>query len=107
MPQKETRLTVLISAFGRAYHSQYMTEEFSGISSHMLQGLAFLNKDGRQTVPDSPEQQLKWITLGKLKTSPRPNGGGTFRRGRTPTACLFSHLIKFMVQLHQRPLLNP
>lgn len=71
MPQKESGLTALIAAFGRAYHSQYDSpkifddflakelispEEFADISGHMVQGFSFFCKETDQPVPDTPEQ---------------------------------------------------
>lgn len=85
MSQKESGLTALISAFGRAYHSQYDTpkifddfiagrlisqEEFSGISGHMIQGFSFFNKEAVEAVSDEPEQILKWITHVHLSPTP-------------------------------------
>ena len=60
MKKNESSLTSLISAFGRAYHSQYDTpkifddfiakdlitqKEFSDIRKNMIQGIQFFNKE--------------------------------------------------------------
>lgn len=85
MPQKESGLTALIAAFGRAYHSQYDSpkifddflakelispEEFADISGHMVQGFSFFYKETDQPVPDTPEQKLQWITQVHLSPTP-------------------------------------
>lgn len=85
MPQKESGLTALIAAFGRAYHSQYDSpkifddflakelispEEFADISGHMVQGFSFFCKETDQAVPDTPEQKLQWITQVHLSPTP-------------------------------------
>lgn len=60
MKQNKSSLTSLISAFGRAYHSQYdatkffddlivqdliSQKEFSDISRNIIEGIQFFNKD--------------------------------------------------------------
>ncbi len=85
MPQKESGLTALIAAFGRAYHSQYDSpkifddylakklitpEEFAQISGHMVQGFSFFSKETDHTVLDTPEQKLQWITQVHLSPTP-------------------------------------
>lgn len=85
MPQKESGLTALIAAFGRAYHSQYDSpkifddflakelisqEEFAQISGHMVQGFSFFCKETDQSVLDTPEQKLQWITRVHLSPTP-------------------------------------
>ncbi|MDQ0493536.1 class I SAM-dependent methyltransferase [Paenibacillus brasilensis] len=81
MKQNESSLTSLISAFGRAYHSQYDTpkifddfiakdlisqKEFSDIKENMIQGIAFFNTDIAQRFQDDPDEILKWITQVQL-----------------------------------------
>jgi methyltransferase (TIGR00027 family) len=85
MPQKESGLTSLIAAFGRAYHSLHDTpkifddflakelispEEFAQISGHMIQGYSFFNKEAGEGTPVEPEQQLQWITRVQLSPTP-------------------------------------
>ncbi|MEC0279054.1 class I SAM-dependent methyltransferase [Bacillus halotolerans] len=85
MRENESSLTALISAFSRAYHSQYDTpkifddyiakdliseKEFSDISQNMIQGIQFFNKDIAQKFQDDPEEILKWIT--QVQLSPMP-----------------------------------
>ncbi|WP_225999517.1 class I SAM-dependent methyltransferase [Paenibacillus sp. BJ-4] len=85
MKQNESSLTSLISAFGRAYHSQYDTpkifddfiakdlisqKEFSDIKENMIQGIPFFNKDIAQRFQDDPDEILKWITQVQLSPTP-------------------------------------
>ncbi|KAF6652044.1 class I SAM-dependent methyltransferase [Paenibacillus polymyxa] len=81
MKPNESSLTSLISAFGRAYHSQHDTpkifddfmakdlisqNEFSDIRENMIKGIAFFNKDIAQRFQDDPDEILKWITQVQL-----------------------------------------
>ncbi len=90
MPQKESGLTALIAAFGRAYHSQYDSpkifddylakelispEELAQISGHMVQGFSFFGKETDQTVLYTPEQKLQWITQVHLSPTPLARAG--------------------------------
>jgi methyltransferase (TIGR00027 family) len=86
MSQKESGLTALIAAFGRAYHSQYDSpkifddflakdlispEEFTQISGHMIQGFSFFCKEADLAAAlDTPEQKLEWITQVHLSPTP-------------------------------------
>lgn len=81
MKKDESSLTSLISAFGRAYHSQFDTpkifndyiakdlisqKEFNGIKENMVQGIHFFNKDIAQKFKEDTEEILKWITQIQL-----------------------------------------
>lgn len=85
MKQNESSLTSLVSAFARAYHSQYdapkilddfmakdliTQEEFSLIKENMIQGIPFFNKDIAQKFKDHPDEILKWITQVQLSPVP-------------------------------------
>ncbi|MBY8911366.1 class I SAM-dependent methyltransferase [Bacillus sp. YC2] len=85
MKQNESSITSLISAFGRAYHSQYDSpkifddfiaqdlisqKEFSDIKDNMIQGIPFFSKDIAQRFQDDPEEMLKWITQVQLSPTP-------------------------------------
>ncbi|GGH82923.1 methyltransferase (TIGR00027 family) [Pullulanibacillus pueri] len=81
MKKNESSLTSLISAFGRAYHSQYDTpkifddfiakdlitqKEFSDIRENMIKGISFFNKEIAMKFQDQPDEILKWITQVQL-----------------------------------------
>lgn len=81
MKPNESSITSLISAFARAYHSQYDTpkifddfiakelisqQEFSGISENMIKGIQFFTEDIAQALQNEPEELLKWITQVQL-----------------------------------------
>lgn len=83
MKKGESSLTSLISAFGRAYHSQFDTpkvfndyiakdliseKEFHDIKENMVQGIHFFNKDIAQEFEGNTEKILKWIT--QIQISP-------------------------------------
>ncbi|MGP4042455.1 class I SAM-dependent methyltransferase [Gracilibacillus sp. D59] len=85
MKHNESSLTSIVSAFGRAYHSQFDTpkifddfiakdlisqEEFLAISKNMIEGIQFFNPDIAQRHQDDPEEILKWIT--QIQLSPTP-----------------------------------
>lgn len=85
MKKDESSLTSLISAFGRAYHSQFDSpkifddyiakdlisqKEFNDIKENMVQGIQFFNKDIAQKFKDHKEEILKWIT--QIQLSPTP-----------------------------------
>ncbi|MCL6605513.1 MAG: class I SAM-dependent methyltransferase [Paenibacillus sp.] len=85
MKQNESSLTSLISAFGRAYHSEFdnpkifddfivkdliSQKEFSDIRENMIQGIQFFNKDIAQRFQDDPDEILKWITQVQLSPTP-------------------------------------
>ncbi|WP_223068702.1 class I SAM-dependent methyltransferase [Paenibacillus caui] len=85
MKQDKASLTSLISAFGRAYHSQFDTpkifddfiakelispEEFNDIKNNMVQGIQFFNKDIAHKFQGKPEEILKWITQVQLSPTP-------------------------------------
>lgn len=85
MKQNESSVTSLVSAFSRAYHSQYDTpkifddfiakdlisqEEFSRIRENMIQGIPFFNQDIGQMFQDHPDEILKWITQVQLSPTP-------------------------------------
>ena len=79
------RSTSLVSAFARAYHSQYDTpkifddflakdlishEEYSGIRTNMIQGISFFNQEIGQRFQDQPDEILKWINQVQLSPTP-------------------------------------
>ena len=81
----ESSLTALISAFGRAYHSQFDTpkifddflakqlmtqEEYDAIKTHMVQGISFFNPEMAEQHRDNPDEILKWITQVQLSPTP-------------------------------------
>ncbi|MCM3406035.1 class I SAM-dependent methyltransferase [Cytobacillus oceanisediminis] len=85
MKPNESSLTSLISAFGRAYHSQYDTpkifddyvaqeliskKEISEISENMINGIQFFNEGIAQTLQGKSEEVLKWITQVQLSPTP-------------------------------------
>lgn len=85
MKQNKASLTSLISAFGRAYHSQHdepkifddfiakdilAEKEFEDIRHNMTQGISFFNKDIAQKFQDNPDEILKWITQVQLSPTP-------------------------------------
>ncbi|OAJ73434.1 SAM-dependent methyltransferase, partial [Brevibacillus sp. SKDU10] len=85
MKKGESSLTALISAFGRAYHSQFDTpkifndyiakdlisqKEFNDIKENMVQGIHFFNKDIAQKCKENTEEILKWITQVQLSPTP-------------------------------------
>ncbi|ATH92325.1 class I SAM-dependent methyltransferase [Bacillus glycinifermentans] len=85
MKQNESSLTSLISAFGRAYHSQFdepkifddfiakdliSEKEFLDISENMIQGIQFFNKGIAQKFQGERKKILKWITQVQLSPTP-------------------------------------
>src|SRR5690625_7088212 len=85
MKQNESSLTSLISAFGRAYHSQFDTpkifddfiakdlisqKEYHDIKKNMVQGIQFFNKEIAKKYKGNPEEILKWITQVQLSPTP-------------------------------------
>ncbi|GAB6438807.1 MULTISPECIES: class I SAM-dependent methyltransferase [Bacillus] len=83
--QGEASVTSLVSAFSRAYHSEfdsskifddYIAKEFispkerSDIETNMVQGIQFFNKDIAQQFQDNPQEILKWITQVQLSPTP-------------------------------------
>lgn len=85
MRPNESSLTSLISAFGRAYHSQYdnpkifddyvaqeliSNKEISEISENMINGIQFFNEGIAQTLQGKSEEVLKWITQVQLSPTP-------------------------------------
>ncbi len=85
MKQGKSSLTSLISAFSRAYHSQYdhpkifddyvakeliSKKEFNDIKENMVQGIQFFNKEEAGKRKRNPEEVLKWIT--QIQLSPTP-----------------------------------
>jgi methyltransferase (TIGR00027 family) len=82
--EKES-LTSLISAFSRAYHSQFDTPkifdddlakelisqaEFDRIKENMIQGISFFSKEIEQRLEGNPDEILKWITQVQLAPTP-------------------------------------
>lgn len=78
-------LTSLISAFGRAYHSQFDTpkifddfiakdlisqKEYHDIKENMVQGIQFFNREIAEKYKDNTEEILKWITQVQLSPTP-------------------------------------
>lgn len=85
MHEGESSLTSLISAFGRAYHSQFDTskifddylairfiseKEYNDIKENMTQGIQFFNKDIAEKYKDNRDEILKWITHVQLSPTP-------------------------------------
>lgn len=85
MKQGEASVTSLVSAFGRAYHSEFDSskifddyvakdlisqKERNDIETNMVQGIHFFNKDIAQQFQDNPKGILKWITQVQLSPTP-------------------------------------
>lgn len=85
MKKGETSITSLVSAFSRAYHSQFDTpkifddyiakefisqEEYHDIKENMVQGIPFFNKDIAHKYKGNPEEILRWITQVQLSPTP-------------------------------------
>ncbi|WP_033713230.1 class I SAM-dependent methyltransferase [Bacillus mycoides] len=83
--QGESSVTSLVSAFGRAYHSEFDSskifddyvakdlisqKERNDIETNMVQGIHFFNKDIAQQFQDNPKGILKWITQVQLSPTP-------------------------------------
>jgi len=81
MKPNESSITSLISAFGRAYHSQYDSplifddhiakalispQEFEQIREQMVQGIHFFNPEMADMVKEDPDKILRWITHVQL-----------------------------------------
>ncbi|PDZ17731.1 SAM-dependent methyltransferase [Bacillus anthracis] len=81
----EASVTSLVSAFGRAYHSEfdspkifddYVAKDFiskkerNEIEMNMVQGIHFFNTDIAQQFQDNPQEILKWITQVQLAPTP-------------------------------------
>lgn len=81
MKKGESSVTSLISAFSRAYHSQFDSpkifndyiakdlisqKEFNDIKENMIQGIQFFNKEIAQKFKGNREEILKWITQIQL-----------------------------------------
>ncbi|MDM5248642.1 MULTISPECIES: class I SAM-dependent methyltransferase [unclassified Lysinibacillus] len=85
MNKGESSLTSLISAFSRAYHSQFDSpkifddylakdlitqKEFNDIQTNMVQGIQFFNKEIVEILNGNSEELLKWIV--QIQLSPTP-----------------------------------
>ncbi|WJE18255.1 class I SAM-dependent methyltransferase [Bacillus cereus] len=85
MKQGEASVTSLVSAFGRAYHSEFDSpkifddyvakdlisqKERNNIEMNMVQGIHFFNKDIAEQFQDNPNEILKWITQVQLSPTP-------------------------------------
>ncbi|PFQ41827.1 SAM-dependent methyltransferase [Bacillus cereus] len=85
MKQGEASVTSLVSAFGRAYHSEfdnpkifddYVAKNFisqkerNDIETNMVQGIHFFNTDIAEQFQDNPKEILKWITQVQLSPTP-------------------------------------
>ncbi|MBK5430411.1 class I SAM-dependent methyltransferase [Bacillus sp. TH25] len=85
MNKGEASVTSLVSAFGRAYHSEFdnptifddyvakdliSQKERNNIEMNMVQGIHFFNKDIAQQFQDNPKEILKWITQVQLSPTP-------------------------------------
>ncbi|WP_226545335.1 class I SAM-dependent methyltransferase [Bacillus thuringiensis] len=81
----ESSVTSLVSAFSRAYHSEfdcpkifddYVAKDFipqkerNDIETNMVQGIQFFNTDIAQKFQDKPQEILKWITQVQLSPTP-------------------------------------
>lgn len=85
MKKNESSLTALISAFSRAWHSQYdnpkifddfiakdliSEKEWNDIKDNMVHGIQFFNKDIGTKYKDNEDKILKWITQVQLSPTP-------------------------------------
>lgn len=85
MKKGEASVTSLVSAFSRAYHSEfdspkifddYVAKEFisqkerNDIETNMVQGIHFFNTGIAQQFQDNPKEILKWITQVQLSPTP-------------------------------------
>ncbi|MFJ7978701.1 class I SAM-dependent methyltransferase [Lysinibacillus xylanilyticus] len=85
MNNGESSLTSLISAFSRAFHSQFDTtkifddylaqdlitqQEFNDIQTNMVQGIQFFNKEIAEKLNGQTEELLKWIVQTQLSPTP-------------------------------------
>jgi methyltransferase (TIGR00027 family) len=85
MKTNESSLTSLVSAFGRAYHSNYDTpkifddfiakdlitqQEYTDIRENMIKGIQFFNHEIAKMFQDQPDEILKWITQVQLSPTP-------------------------------------
>ncbi|EJV62939.1 hypothetical protein IEO_02697 [Bacillus wiedmannii] len=85
MKKGEASVTSLVSAFGRAYHSEfdhpkifddYVAKDFisqkerNDIETNMVQGIQFFNTDIAEKFQDNPQEILKWITQVQLSPTP-------------------------------------
>ncbi|GCF75003.1 S-adenosyl-L-methionine-dependent methyltransferase [Bacillus cereus] len=85
MKKGEASVTSLVSAFGRAYHSEFDSskifddyvakdlisqKERNDIEMNMVQGIHFFNKDIAKQLQDNPKEILKWITQVQLSPTP-------------------------------------
>ncbi|SCC40937.1 class I SAM-dependent methyltransferase [Bacillus wiedmannii] len=85
MKKGEASVTSLVSAFGRAYHSEfdrpkifddYVAKDFisqkerNDIETNMVQGIHFFNTDIAQKFQNNPQEILKWITQVQLSPTP-------------------------------------
>ncbi|MGE7915807.1 class I SAM-dependent methyltransferase [Lysinibacillus xylanilyticus] len=85
MNKGESSLTSLISAFSRAYHSQFYTPKIfddylakdlitekglNDIQTNMVQGIQFFNKEIAEKLNGNTEVLLKWIV--QIQLSPTP-----------------------------------
>ncbi|TBX60701.1 SAM-dependent methyltransferase [Bacillus mycoides] len=83
--QGEASVTSLVSAFGRAYHSEFespkifddyiakdliLQKERNNIEMNMVQGIHFFNKEIAEQFQDNPKEILKWITQVQLSPTP-------------------------------------
>ncbi|MFD6508587.1 class I SAM-dependent methyltransferase [Bacillus sp. NPDC060175] len=81
MNKGEASVTSLVSAFGRAYHSEFdnptifddcvakdliSQKERNNIEMNMVQGIHFFNKDIAERFQNNPKEILKWITQVQL-----------------------------------------
>ncbi|MBE5105938.1 class I SAM-dependent methyltransferase [Bacillus thuringiensis] len=81
----EASITSLVSAFGRAYHSEFDSpkifddyvakelisqKERNDIEMNMVQGIHFFNKDIAEQFQDNPKEILKWVTQVQLSPTP-------------------------------------
>ncbi len=83
--KKNESVTSLVSAFGRAYHSQFDTpkifddfiakelitkNELIDIQKNMVQGIQFFNKEIAERFKNNSDEVLKWITQVQLSPTP-------------------------------------
>jgi methyltransferase (TIGR00027 family) len=85
MEKNKASVTSLVSAFSRAYHSEFDTpkifddflaktliteQEYTEIRENMLKGISFFNQEIAEKFQDQPDEILKWITQVQLSPTP-------------------------------------
>ena len=85
MKKGEASITSLVSAFGRAYHSEFdnpkifddyvakeliSKKEGKDMKMNRVKGIHFFNTDIAKQFQDNPQEILKWITQVQLSPTP-------------------------------------